>query len=135
MRTALIGLLIGLAVLLGGCLGGPPAPGRSFTLVTQNDSGVSGTVTLTGIEDDRTAVEIDVDPAGHPDMPAHIHSGSCEEMVPQPMFPLESVRDGSSRTEVPIALDELLADTVTLNLHHSNDQMQISVACIDLGPA
>lgn len=128
MRRTSIGLLL----LLAAC--GPASGGeaRVYELIAKNDSGVTGSVTLTNAGDDRTRVSVDVDPAGHPDMPAHIHPGTCAEPVPQPKYPLENVRDGSSTTEVPASLDELLDDTVSLNLHHSNDRMQISTACVDL---
>jgi hypothetical protein len=128
MRSAGIGLLL----LLAAC--GPASGGeaRFYELIAKNDSGVSGSVTLTPVGDDRTRVVVDVDPAGHPDMPAHIHPGTCAEPVPQPKYPLENVRDGSSTTEVPASLDDLLADTVSINLHQSNDHMEISTACVDL---
>jgi hypothetical protein len=123
---------IGLVLILTAC--GPASSGevRAYELVAKNDSGVTGTVTLTSVGDDRTRVVVDVDPAGHPDMPGHIHPGTCAELVPQPKYPLENVRDGSSTTEVPASLADLLADTVSLNLHHSNDRMEISTACVDL---
>lgn len=92
-------------------------------------------MTLTASGEDRTVVEVAVDPAGHPDMPAHVHAGQCDDLVPQPMFPLENVRNGTSRTEIPVALAELLDDTVAINLHHSNEQMEVSVACVNLGPS
>lgn len=131
MRITLIGLILTLA----GCASSSGDAPRILELEPQNDSEVVGNVTLTSSGEGRTVVEIDVDPAGHPDMPAHIHSGTCVEMIPQPVYPLENVRDGTSRTEIPVALSELLADPVVVNLHHSNDQMEISTACIELGDA
>lgn len=131
MRFTLIGLILALAACASSAGDAP----RVLELEPQNDSGVVGNVTLTSSGEGRTVVEIDVDPAGHPDMPAHIHSGTCVEMIPQPVYPLENVRDGTSRTEIPVALSELLADPVVVNLHHSNDQMEISTACIGLGAA
>ena len=123
---------IGLVLLLAAC--GPASGGeaRVYELVAKNDSGVTGTVTLTPLGDDRTTVVVDVDPAGHPDMPGHIHPGTCAEPVPQPKYPLENIRDGASTTEVPVSLDDLLADTVSINLHYSNEHMEISTACVDL---
>lgn len=123
---------IGLVLVLVAC--GPASGGesRTYQLEPKNDSGVSGTVTLTSIGDDRTEVVIDVDPAAYPDMPAHIHPGMCAEPVPQPKYPLENVRDGSSTTEVPASLADLLADTVSLNVHRSNDRMDTLNACVDL---
>lgn len=99
---------------------------------TQNDSGVTGTATLSSAGDGRTLVEIAVAPNGHPDMPAHVHPGACENPVPQPMYPLENVRDGASRTEIPISITELEAETVSINVHRSNAEMEIRVACVDV---
>jgi hypothetical protein len=103
-------------------------------LRTLNASGVTGTVTLTAIDGSRTRVEVAVDPAGHPNMPAHIHPGTCDALVPQPIYPLESVVDGVSVTEVLAPLDELIAGGVALNIHDSNEDMGTYTACVELGP-
>lgn len=125
LATCLLAVLVGCS----GPTGGPPSV---LEFHVQNDSGVTGTATLSSAGEDRTLVEIVVDPNGHPDMPAHIHPGTCADMVPQPRFPLESVRDGTSNTEIPISMAELAGETVAINLHYSNDQMQTSVACVDM---
>jgi hypothetical protein len=120
------------AALLAGCASAPPQTER-LQLRTLNDSGVTGSVTLTDMGDQRTLVEIDVDSAGHPSMPAHIHPGTCDELVPQPKYPLQNVVDGASVTEVPAPLEELLRGGVALNIHHSNEEMGVYTACIELG--
>jgi hypothetical protein len=89
-------------------------------------------VTLTAIDAQRTRVEIDVDPAGHMSMPAHIHPGTCDDLTPQPRYPLQNVVEGASVTEVPVALGELLASNVALNIHRSNEEMQVYTACVEL---
>ena len=108
-----------------------PTPTR-LTLDTLNQSGVTGSVTLTAVGESRTLVVVNVDPAGHPDMPAHIHPGTCADLVPQPRYPLANVVDGHSSTEVAASLDELLAGDVALNLHASNQEMDVYAACVDL---
>jgi hypothetical protein len=75
---------------------------------------------------------VDVDPAGHPDMPAHIHPGTCAELVPQPRYPLANVVSGHSSTEVNASLEQLLAGDVALNLHASNQEMGLYTACVEL---
>ena len=97
-----------------------------------NGSGVQGRVTLTSIDDASTRVEIDVDASGNSSMPAHIHPGSCAELVPQPKYALENVLDGKSTTQVSASLDELLAGGQALNLHRSNEEMNVYTACVDL---
>ena len=120
------------AALLAGCASAPPRT-EQLQLRTLNDSGVTGSVTLTDMGGERTQVEIEVDPAGHPSMPAHIHPGTCDELVPQPKYPLQNVVDGVSVTEVPALLEELLRGGVALNIHYSNEEMGIYTACIELG--
>jgi hypothetical protein len=128
MRTLALILVAAVAVAC------PPATARSVTFQfrTLNDSGVTGSVTMTAIGENHTLVEIKVDPAGHPSMPAHIHPGSCDDLVPQPKYPLENVVDGTSVTEVPASLDELLRGGQALNIHRSNEEMRIYTACVDL---
>ena len=129
---ALLATLL-LAGIATACLAEPSASPTRLTLETLNDSGVTGSVTLTPVGEARTRVAVEVDPAGHADMPAHIHPGTCTELVPQPRYPLASVVDGQSSTEVPAALEELLAGDLALNLHASNEEMQLYTACVDLG--
>ena len=131
IHTAVRG--IGIVLLLAAC-GAPAGAGRSVELMLQplNGSGVHGRVTLTSIDDASTLVEVDVDPAGNASMPAHIHPGSCAELVPQPKYALENVLDGKSTTEVSASLDELLAGGQALNLHRSNEEMDVYTACVDL---
>ncbi len=106
-------------------------PPRTVTLQTLNDSGVTGTVSFAAVRD-KTAVEIAVDPGGNPDMPAHIHPGTCNDLTPQPKFPLENVRNGNSRTVVPASIDELFAGGLAVNIHRSNDDLKTYTACVDL---
>lgn len=127
LPTVLLG-----AALLAGCAPAA-AQTRQLQLRTLNDSGVTGSVTLTAIDAQRTRVEIAVDPAGHMSMPAHIHPGTCDALVPQPKYPLQNVVNGASVTEVPAPLDELLQGGVAVNIHKSNEEMQIYAACVEIG--
>lgn len=134
-RPARRGAPLGLAAMLVTLVACGASPSPTPTLLelrTLSDSGVTGSVTLAAVGSERTLVSVRVDPAGHPDMPAHIHPGTCDELVPQPRYPLANVVDGRSTTEVPAPLDELLAGDVALNLHASNQEMQIYTACVEL---
>lgn len=122
---------IAVLILLTAC-GASPSRTERLEIQALNDSGVTGTVTLTEVNDERTRVEIDVEPAGHASMPAHIHPGSCDDLVPQPKHPLENVIDGTSVTEVAASIEELLSGGQALNLHRSNTEMEIYTACVDL---
>lgn len=109
----------------------PAEPARTVTLQALNDSGVTGTVSFAALGD-RTTLEIAVDPGLNPDMPAHIHPGTCDNLTPQPKFPLENVLDGKSRTDVPASIDELFAGGLAVNIHRSNDDLKTYTACVDL---
>ncbi len=110
---------------------GTAAP-TTIQLATLNASGVTGAVTLTDLGTGKTRVEVRVDAAGHPDMPAHIHPGTCAELVPQPKFPLENVRGGVSITEVPASMTELIGGNLAVNLHKSLDDLKTYTACANL---
>lgn len=119
------------AVVLAAC-SAANADSVTLELMPLNDSGVSGTVRLSALDGDSTLVVIEVDPAGHLNMPGHVHPGTCADLVPQPKYALESVRNGQSRTEVAASLEDLLAGGQAINLHLSNEQMDIYSACVDL---
>lgn len=93
-----------------------------------NDSGMSGTATLRA-NGDETEVEVSLDGAegGHP---AHIHSGTCTDLDPNPAFPLEEIdADGRSTTTVGISLQDLLAQPFAINIHKSAEEIGVYVAC------
>jgi hypothetical protein len=109
-----------------------PAETRTIALQTLNNSGVTGTVVLTAVDERRTRVEVRVDPAGHPDMPSHIHPGACVNLVPQPKYPLQNVKDGHSDTVVNAPLAALLTDGLAVNIHRSNEDLKTYTACAEL---
>jgi hypothetical protein len=133
LRSAVLAIAtLALALALAGCAASSPVQTRTFPLTTLNASGVSGTVTLTEVDARRTRVEIRVDPAGHPDMPSHIHPGTCANLVPQPKYPLQNVVDGHSITIIPVSFDSLLNDDLAVNIHKSNEDLKTYTACAEL---
>lgn len=126
-----VAVLMILATIIGACQAAAAAPPRTIALETLNDSGVTGTVAFSDVGG-RTRVDVTVDPAGNPDMPAHIHPGTCDELVPQPKFPLENVRNGTSTTVVPASITELFAGNLAVNIHKSNDDLKAYTACVDI---
>lgn len=126
---AALGVVVVFALVAAACQRGSTT--RTLQLVTLNDSGVTGSVSFHEVEG-RTEVEVRVEPAGNLDMPAHIHPGSCDDLIPQPKYPLENVRDGASRTTVPARVDELFAGGLALNIHRSNDDLGTYTACVDI---
>ena len=105
---------------------------RTIQLETLSNSGVTGAVTLTDVGQGQTQVDVRVEPAGHLDMPAHIHPGTCVDLVPQPRYPLRNVVNGVSSTVVPASLSDLLGGDQAINIHRSNDDLRTYTACADL---
>jgi hypothetical protein len=100
-----------------------------------NDSGVSGTATLTDLGNGMLRVEIDVEAAGNAAMPAHIHPGTCDELDPAPQYPLSDVEDGASTTEVEASLADVQTGEFAINLHESAETAETYTACGDIPAA
>jgi hypothetical protein len=127
---SLVALAAMVAIVMVACQAAASPP-RVITLRTLNDSGVTGTVSF-GDLGGRTGVEVTVNPGGNPDMPAHIHPGTCDNLTPQPKYPLENVKNGVSKTVVPAAIDELFAGNLAVNVHKSNDDLKTYTACVEI---
>ena len=100
-------------------------------LTAQNNSGVSGTATLTDMGS-QTQVVINVtgEPAGASE-PAHIHVGAC----PNPgavKYPLNNVENGTSTTTVNAPLSVITAGNMAVNLHESKANISHYVSCGDI---
>lgn len=107
--------------------------GVTVELDELNDSGVSGTATLTEVGENQTKVVIDVTGATG-DHPAHIHTGTCDDLNPNPLFPLNNVdADGKSETTVDVGLAELTGGGFAINLHKSQQEIGVYVACGNIG--
>jgi hypothetical protein len=67
--------------------------------------------------------------------PAHIHEGTCDELDPNPLFPLENptqIEDSMvahSMTTVDVSLDDILAAPHAVNVHESPENAANYVAC------
>ena len=106
------------------------------TFAEQNDSGESGTATLTA-EGDKTRVVIDLQnrsasPVSQP-QPAHIHKGSCANLDPAPAYGLTDVRNGKSSSTVDAKLADMTAGQFAINVHKSAAEMGHYVACGSFG--
>lgn len=107
---------------------------------------------LVGGRAPQTAAQDDTEDAH----PAHIHEGTCDDLDPNPAYPLSSVGaamliDGtptageemvgtdsaipveSSVTTVDVALDDLLAEEYAINVHESPENAENYIACGDIG--
>lgn len=101
----------------------------TVTLDAQNNSGETGTATLTP-EGDKTRVVIELSnaPKGIA-QPAHIHLGTCDKLDKAPKWKLDAVKDGKSVTVVPASLGTILKEKTAINVHKSAAEVQIYVSC------
>jgi len=101
----------------------------TVTLNPTNDSTTSGTATLTS-EGKKTKVVIQVQgaPSGAV-QPVHFHKGTCANLEPKPVYPLQDIKNGTSTTVVPVEMSKLTATPHTINVHKSAAEMKTSVAC------
>lgn len=108
----------------------------TITFEERNDSGASGTATLTA-QGDQTLVVLDVSGlvGSHPD---HIHRSTCEDPEPNPLFPLTDVvldradEAGRSETLVDVPLADLLAEPHVILIHKSMEEINVYVACANI---
>ncbi len=104
-----------------------------FELDPVGDSEVTGQVTVTPSGTDEVSVEVLLDEAGAAgERPVHIHEGDCQDLNPEPAFPLETVTDGESETTLDMNASELLDDDYAVNVHESGDDLETYVACGEL---
>lgn len=105
----------------------------TITIMQQNQSGESGTATLTPLEGGKTKVEISLKGESKGvAQPAHIHDGGCVSLDPKPKHGLDNVVNGKSTTVVPVALNDLVDKQLAINVHKSTDDIKTYVACGDI---
>ncbi|HET6263108.1 MAG TPA: hypothetical protein VFG99_12850, partial [Chloroflexia bacterium] len=57
---------------------------------------------------------------------------TCANLDPNPAYPLSSVVNGKSETEVAVSMDELSKGEYAINIHKSATEASVYVACGDL---
>lgn len=123
---------------------------RAATMTTV----LAGTLALGGAAG--LLAQDDSEPGMGPAHPAHIHAGTCDDLDPNPVAPLTDVTlwmneetddeqanspQGSltapmmlrSETDVEMSLDDLLAESYSINVHESSENIQNYVACGEIG--
>ncbi len=109
----------------------PDAPRLELEFTELNDSGVSGTATLSAAGD-RTIVELQLEDTGE-NHPTHIHAGTCDDLEPEFEFPLENVgTEGVSSTVVDRPLQALIDGEFAIDVHLSPNELGTLVACVDI---
>jgi Cu/Zn superoxide dismutase len=134
-RNNVFAMACGLVIALVGVTAAAAAQGQPQTLqmTAQNNSGISGTATLTE-SGGRTHVEIKLSGAGAGPQPAHIHAGSCAQLDPTPAFTLQNVTNGTSTTDVNATIAMLTESPHAVHVHKSADELSVYVACADIKP-
>ncbi|MEZ4561282.1 MAG: hypothetical protein R2853_00910 [Thermomicrobiales bacterium] len=109
----------------------------------------AGALLLTGVVSGFTASAQDATPpaAGATAHPVHIHAGNCDELgeVVAPLSDLvapvgdrvgqrnRAAQGDTSYTNVPLTMDAILATDHAINAHLSVDQIDVYIACGEIG--
>jgi hypothetical protein len=127
--TRFVAVTLGL-LLLGVTSFAQAADSATAKLAPQNNSGESGTATLTKAGDNQTKVVLEVKggPSGTP-QPVHIHKGTCDKLDPKPAYPLSPVINGKSESTVNASLDSLEKGGYAINGHKSAQEASTYVFC------
>src|SRR5581483_10306270 len=99
-------------------------------LEAENNSGETGTATLTDLGNGKTMVEVSL--TGEPDgasQPMHIHQGQCGPTLGQVAFPLTNLENGKSTTTIDAALETLTTGGFAINGHKSAQEISVYVFC------
>jgi Cu/Zn superoxide dismutase len=100
---------------------------------SDNDSGISGTATVTDLGNSRVRVEVRVDGAGSTPRPLHIHDGSCAALnTTIPSIPLAPITNGVSTTDIEATMQQLAATPHAIHMHKSPEELTVYVACADI---
>ena len=98
-------------------------------LQPQNNSGESGTATLTDAGGKtKVVVTVTGQPAGTP-QPMHIHKGTCATLDPKPAYGLPTLIDGKSEATVDVPLRDLQMGGYAINGHKSAQEASVYVYC------
>ena len=119
---------LGVALRAGVASTAAAADSAQATLSPQNNSGETGSATLTKQGDKQTKVVLTV--AGGPAeaQPVHIHKGTCDKLDPKPAFPLSPVTGGKSETVINASIDDL-TQGYAVNGHKSAQDLKTYVFC------
>lgn len=89
----------------------PVNPGQNIGTITmneQNGSSESGSATLSEVNGQLTVMIVLSNGTAAP-QPAHIHKGTCANLDPKPLIPLNSVVNGTSQTTVSFTLADFMS--------------------------
>ena len=129
MSTAVrFAALVAVATLLLAPTAGSAAEVK-VTLNPQNNSGESGSATLTDSGDGKTKVSVQVNGQTGGPQPMHIHKGTCAQLDPAPAYGLPALTDGKSEATVNVSLGDLQKADYAINGHKSPQEAATYVFC------
>jgi LPXTG-motif cell wall-anchored protein len=126
--VATLGLALVALMASASTAGAQGARTATVTLSPENNSGITGTATLTDMGGGRTQVSVRISPAAG-NHPAHIHSGNCGPTLGAVVYPLTNVQNGTSQTVVDTSLADVQTGGFAINLHQSPTDLPTYVAC------
>jgi hypothetical protein len=130
VKRLISALVIGAILALLALLPAAAADTITIQLGVLNNSGESGTATLTDLGNNQTRVVLSL--TGAPSgvaQPAHIHNGTCATLDPNPRYPLTNVQNGQSETTVNASLASIMNGNMAINVHKSPQEAAIYVSC------
>jgi len=120
---------IGLSTSGAYAQGAGPGNRTVIQLAEENGSGQTGTATLTGTDDGKIMVMVELSNGTSVAQPAHIHKGTCANLDPKPAYPLTSLTNGVSDTTVDVSMETLMAGEYAINIQKSAAEASVYVAC------
>jgi hypothetical protein len=116
-------------MLVAGILVAYAAGPVTIQLTPQNNSGESGTATLTEVgAKTKVVVAIKGAPAGV-GQPLHVHKGTCAKLDPAPAYGLTTLTEGKSETTIDVPLTNLQQGGYAINGHKSAQDAKTYVFC------
>ena len=106
----------------------------TLQLTEQAGSGQEGTATFTSVGAARTRIVLELTNPPDVPQPAHVHSGSCDDLG-DPVVALTDVEDGRSETEAEMSVDQLTQGDLVIHAHKSEAEYDVSVACAPIEQA
>ena len=107
----------------------------SVKLNPQNNSGESGTATLSDVGGGKTKIVLAV--SGQPanvGQPVHVHKGNCAQLDPAPAYGLTTLTDGKSETVIDVPISTLQKEQFAVNGHKSATEASTYVFCGNIPP-
>jgi hypothetical protein len=129
------------AAAVGGAAGQEAGMSVTVNLEEYDDSGFTGTAVLTETTKGGTHVSMELTGAALAgNHPTHIHTGTCDNFDPNPLYPLETVNlspvndMGISETDVSdVRLSDLYDGEFVILVHESPEELTNYLVCGEIG--